>query len=132
MANLRITRDTTVSISLSNPRNRRSTMSVPAFNPNVTRPTNTITLVQPRHNHIADGLTNCVTALDPGRPGMMTKDQSNSLADQLRALHPHSERGAAEPSEARKYVRDHFDVIAAARERQSPGLRSRKCLSITG
>ncbi len=49
---------------------------------------------------------------------MMTKDQSNSLADQLRALHPHSERGAAEPSEARKYVRDHFDVIAAARERQ--------------
>jgi hypothetical protein len=46
---------------------------------------------------------------------MTAKDAE--LADLLGAMEPHIDRGAAEPSEARQYLRDNFDTISAARDR---------------
>jgi hypothetical protein len=50
-----------------------------------------------------------------GRSEMTAKDYE--LADVLGAMKPHIGLGAAEPSEARQYLRDNFDTISTARDR---------------
>lgn len=39
------------------------------------------------------------------------------LEEMLGALTPHANRGAAEPSAARLYIREHFETLSAARDR---------------
>jgi hypothetical protein len=45
------------------------------------------------------------------------KDEKRVLEDLLAAMTPHANRGAAEPSAARLYVRNHFATLSAARTR---------------
>jgi hypothetical protein len=48
---------------------------------------------------------------------MTNKDTKPVLEDLLGAIQPHTNRGAAEPSEARLYIREHFNTLVAARGR---------------
>ena len=48
---------------------------------------------------------------------MNKKDEKRVLEEMLSALTPHANRGAAEPSAARLYIREHFEALSAARDR---------------
>lgn len=47
----------------------------------------------------------------------MAKDERRVLEDLLGAITPHANRGAAQPSAARLYIREHFETLSAARAR---------------